>query len=328
MALRFGAALLLTIGVTCSTQAQVTTTLYSDDFDGDGLLDLSGTTPDITVDANVWESGSTVFKNDGTVDGGSAQSGVWLPFTPEPDNVYTLTATIDSQEAEGNWISLGFSREAAAVDDRAVDIASTATLWIRGATAADNEAEFLHGDWPGVEGTVTGLTVPAPHDVKIVMDTTDANVANWTTEFFIDDVQVGAPAVGETPYTGIQWVGFTTTNMAGAVDDFLLMSEGLAPEDPRDVNGDGTVDEFDYFDIRDNLFEEVGVGIAGKRRGNIDNTGSSFGVTDFADFRFWKEGAPASALIAAGLAVPEPASVFLGLACVVMFTVGRYGVRS
>ena len=200
--------------------------LYMDDFSGDGTGNLSGTAPDVTVGTNTWQSGSSVFKDDGTVDGGSARSGVWVPFTPESGYIYTMTATIDSQEDEGNWISLGFSQSASAVDNRAVDgsVAAIATIWIRGATAADNEGEFFYGDWgtTGVEGTVTGLTVPAPHDVKIVMDTTDADVANWTTAFFVDGVSVGAPAVSATAYTGINWAGFTTTNMAGAISDFEL----------------------------------------------------------------------------------------------------------
>ncbi|WP_425400145.1 LamG-like jellyroll fold domain-containing protein [Aeoliella sp.] len=75
---------------------------------------------------------------------------------------------------------------------------------------------------------------------------------------------------------------------------------GLAIPEPRDPS---TYIVQDFYDISDNLSQGVTLGTNGDL--NVD------GVVNFADFRQWRDNAPASVLAAAGFAVPEPSTVVL-----------------
>jgi hypothetical protein len=74
---------------------------------------------------------------------------------------------------------------------------------------------------------------------------------------------------------------------------------------PGDVNGDGQVNINDFHIIRGNLFK------TGQTRPQGDLV--SDGIVDFADFREWKQNAPAGLAASASLAgsIPEPATGLL-----------------
>ena len=72
---------------------------------------------------------------------------------------------------------------------------------------------------------------------------------------------------------------------------------------PGDADGNGTVNEFDFFLISDNLSDSVIIGTDG----DLDFDSQ---VT-VGDFRLWKNVASPAALAAAGFAVPEPSTALL-----------------
>ena len=96
------------------------------------------------------------------------------------------------------------------------------------------------------------------------------------------------------------------------VTDVITYTLATPPSIAGDYNGNGIVDAADYTIWRDTL------GSTADLRANGDNSGASAGVIDQADYAFWKShfgstgpGAGASA------AVPEPATLGLGLIAVV-----------
>jgi hypothetical protein len=78
---------------------------------------------------------------------------------------------------------------------------------------------------------------------------------------------------------------------------------------PGDADENGVVDVNDYTMIRSNLETSV----AFYTNGDVDGSG----FVDLNDFALWRDAAPLSALIAAGLAVPEPSTAALFAAAVV-----------
>ena len=167
--------------------------VFSDDFSGAGGP-LNGTTPDNTTLGEVWEAGDT-FLDDGTagttVAGSADGQAAHLDFTPLGDRVYTAQATVLNDQP--NWIGFGFLCD----DPQSGDWTQTAWFvrhsnapgygWMltRNSTGNDQEG-FLGGGTAGGQpwnGDVADPT--APIDMKIVLDTT---AANWTVEWFINDV--------------------------------------------------------------------------------------------------------------------------------------------
>lgn len=92
---------------------------------------------------------------------------------------------------------------------------------------------------------------------------------------------------------------------------YLATNTVPVPTRPGDYNQDGAVDAADYTVWRDTL------GSTADLRANGDDTGTSAGVVDQADFEFWKrrfrEGSGGGAL-----AVPEPGSISLLLVLLAM----------
>src|SRR5690606_17669341 len=89
-----------------AAQAQV---IYQDDFSGSGNP-LHGTTPDVSATGASWQAGSTILDN-GSI--GAAAFTAILPFQPQPNLVYTLSAdlnTISATPNNANWLALGFAR--------------------------------------------------------------------------------------------------------------------------------------------------------------------------------------------------------------------------
>lgn len=100
-------------------------------------------------------------------------------------------------------------------------------------------------------------------------------------------------------------VGVFAINVVNATSETHTLDNFRVVVDPvaGDANNDAVVDADDFFLIIDNMFTEVIPGTAG------DVTFD--GEVQFNDFRLWKNEAPPSALIAAGLPVPEPSALSL-----------------
>src|SRR5690606_37364502 len=70
-----------------------------------------GTTPNVSATGAAWQAGSTILDN-GSI--GAAAFTAVLPFQPQPNFVYTLSADINtvsgSAGVNNNWIGLGFTQ--------------------------------------------------------------------------------------------------------------------------------------------------------------------------------------------------------------------------
>ena len=96
--------------------------LYFDDFSGDSSDPLNGTTPDTTIDSNVWEAydsnalDSSNYSTDGTwTANGSSNDGntsgsfsAFLNFQPELGRLYTLTVELKNDSETNKFASFGF----------------------------------------------------------------------------------------------------------------------------------------------------------------------------------------------------------------------------
>ncbi|WP_425400441.1 hypothetical protein [Aeoliella sp.] len=88
--------------LTPSIQAAV---VFYDDFDGDGLSGLNGTTPDISTTGAMWEAGPG-FLNDGTASGDTGSQAAHLDLALEEGKMYIAEATLLNDQRD--WIGFGF----------------------------------------------------------------------------------------------------------------------------------------------------------------------------------------------------------------------------
>lgn len=196
------------------TATAQTTTIYQHDFNGNAQDQLGGTTTDVGdgtwFNANFDDFSS--FYADGSVVEGFAPSGIWLPFTVEQGNVYTLSADVDL--TAGDWISLGYALFAG-------DKAFFGTGGAGTAIVKPESMELFAG--VGTAGKSTIVADAGVQQIKIVLDATAANTASWTIEFFESGVSVAGPLTAASgDFGSIQNVGFTTANgsSTGTVDNF------------------------------------------------------------------------------------------------------------
>src|SRR5215813_12419514 len=77
-----------------STTIRAVDVVYQDNFDGDSS-GLSGRVPNVSLNNNVWTAGTNVKRN-GTIGAGGTGFSAFLPFSPQPDTIYTLSATLNA----------------------------------------------------------------------------------------------------------------------------------------------------------------------------------------------------------------------------------------
>ena len=161
--------------------------------------------------------------------------------------------------------------------------------------------EFWISIVPGGTGT---------HQATLFVDGDD-NIGNAIT--FDLTAGSGTEEFGGEDVDSVLSMGSSNTNVEGAVDiDFIAFFP--APLLPNlvagDVDGDKDVDKDDLTIIRDNYFETVAGGEAGRLLGDL--TGDL--IVDFQDYRQWTDHFPTLAPpISASGAVPEPTSLGLAL---------------
>ncbi len=195
--------------------------IYADDFSGSSNVTLTGTAPDVRPGTETWTSNSNgYFRADGTYDATpNSNGGVWLPFEPEAGNVYTLSADVTDTGGGGPWTTLSYSAEN---EDRYA------------AGGVDVYGLFLYRNTPGGQNVVSylgrGLHTSASHTVsagslalKVVLDATGPDSADWTMAFIINDTLVREPTTaGQGDYGDIKYVGFTTYTSKGTISNFSL----------------------------------------------------------------------------------------------------------
>ena len=162
-----------------NTPVRAITTIFADDFSG--VAGLNGSMPDIRPAAETWTA-STDWQANGTtasVASTSEDDSAFLPFTPLPGKIYTLSATLQ-QPTGGNstaaWAGIGFA-------------AGNNTGGF--ATGANNPSPWMYFprsalirtvNGPGNTGIVIEATYSGPRTLKIVLDTTSPN---WQAEWFV-----------------------------------------------------------------------------------------------------------------------------------------------
>lgn len=196
-------------------------TIYQHSFSGSDGADLFGTGVDIDNNggSNTWSGSTGSFDADGSVDG-EGNHGVWLPFSPTSGNIYQLSGLIDY--TSGSWITLGFA--VGNPDNHFNTIAAEPY-----ATALVN-AGVLAIDGQGLEGQNANTGLSGFNDIDIVLDATDVDSANWTVAFYLEGALVTGPNLVTNSTTWpdaadfgrIQYVGFSTANGVGAIDNFAL----------------------------------------------------------------------------------------------------------
>ena len=199
-----------------------TNVIYFDPFTAAAGTSLNGSAPKdhggIGLDA--WlapEDGITMDGTNLTVTSGSRWCS--LPFMPEEGNKYKLSMDMNATHTGADWFAIGFCNNPTPVADYGAQQMSGWFL-IRGL----NPGYPLHSftgygtDGGGQAGNFTG-----PHKISVILDTT---VANWTFEYFVDDVSQRGPV----PFSktadvnpNIGFVTFGSYNSArGIMDNFRL----------------------------------------------------------------------------------------------------------
>lgn len=203
--------------------ASATIVLYQDDFSGSSSDPLNGTTPDTTIGATFWTA-NTGWRADGSISSAGVNSqNAFLPFTPVPGFVYTLTSTLNKPTGSGGgtWAAVGFT-EVDVLDIGFWVAPNDAGPWILYRANNNNVAAF---GGPGIGGTNSGDVGPytGPQTFTIELDTTGPQ---WTAEWF-----VGATSIHQVTYATnptINFVGLGRSNNAAA--NFSSFTLTMTPE--------------------------------------------------------------------------------------------------
>lgn len=228
--------------------------LYSNAFSGSlfggGNWPVAGAEPD---DINSLLPTNTTWTDAlGTNDPGSlwangvdeslAEDSWLLPFTPEPGYVYTLTATLTWNAADGGWMGLGFAQSIPnnlPSDGRfTLSPSPNGYDWII-LTETTGNAQYFPGPNTSV-ASITNATLftagTGAHTVQVVLNTTGPQ---WGMAAYVDGVPAGTntyaskPTIGaigltQTTQTSLgdaQWSDFSLTQVApGGVPPYLLVS--------------------------------------------------------------------------------------------------------
>jgi hypothetical protein len=224
-----GYAVLVVLGLALTVSAIDETTIYFDPLDGADAT-LTGTSPsDRTggVGTNEWTANDDGhFQADGgAISNGNA--GVWLPFTPEAGNIYTLSASLNTTTGAANFISLGFAQRNndTVFNDSDTDGYGTMILRQNRGTGSP-DAAYGGRYYPGEDtsGQQLMTTTAGVQDFKIILDASDADSADWTMSFYNGGALVGGPvAAALGNYNQIGYAGFSKILTAeGTISDFEL----------------------------------------------------------------------------------------------------------
>jgi hypothetical protein len=232
--------------------------IYSNNFDA-GTVTVSGTAPTV---ANFLVGGTnavwvctytnTPVSSNGTVYGngtlGTNAGCALLPFTPEPGYVYTMTGSLVSPSAMGDWVAMGFAQAATPInnadDARFTDNDAPGYAWMYVQNA---NGVFEPGPRTTAAGGSTN-TLPIPSATPVTMQVVLNTITNngWTASAFVNGTQFGSnyvytttpsiayAGVGQNSFSsttsGIQWQYWTLTAQAVSVPAYLI-----APLPPTNV---------------------------------------------------------------------------------------------
>ena len=218
------------------------TLIYSNAFNG-GAVNISNTPPNYAVTSfggsnnAVWvdalgASDTNAFYANGTV-GTPQGDAILLPFVPQSNCVYIITATMTFSGAPSSWIGAGFAnydKIIGGTDDR---LTSGGIDWALVTESSENVQAYNSGSSVQFanQNGVFSNPLNTPHTLKIILDTTfNENPSNkWVGTCFMDTNHVGGSAFNGT-YTyaanpTIAGVGFTQNALGnGSENDFVWNS--------------------------------------------------------------------------------------------------------
>jgi hypothetical protein len=219
---------LFCVAVAC---ASAQTTLYFDDFSGSGSSDLNGTAPDIRPGSETWIAGSESndWKADGSISAGG-DSNAFLPFSPSPGQIYTLSIDANPVNANDDWFAIGFTPSDSVNSSYAEDpVSASPWMLLRGQRASNLQTFLGPGTTDGADFNPTEDSTPLLDGVvnlKIVLDTTGEQ---WTAEWVVNNVSIRQTTFDTNPT--INYVGLGRWETAiGTVDNFTLTSASAIPE--------------------------------------------------------------------------------------------------
>jgi autotransporter-associated beta strand protein len=214
-------------------------TIYQDSFTGTGI-NLNGTIPDVSLNNNAWLAGANI-KDNGTLTGGVFSA--MLPFQPQPDTIYTLSATLNGQSTTANnnqWVGLGFTQLQPTLTARWLETGQP-VAWAMSRTNTANMTDSSFLGFAASPGAATGggaaSTTTSADSIIITLDTSTPDWT-WTVDFNGDGVD-RTTTLPVTP--NINYVGLTVSGTmanTSTVDDFLLTKVEI-PSNEWNVDGGG-----------------------------------------------------------------------------------------
>jgi hypothetical protein len=209
------------------------TLIYSNGFSGTSSVSITNTTADyeagvlggstgaMWIDAMGGNNDNGSIFADGSVTSTKANSWV-LPFKPQTNYVYTMTATLTFAAALNTWVASGFESVYGVVNnsggfnqgENAYDFAIIQTVngnyqYFSGRSTAGYQLGNLNSSFSPVTG--------APHTLTYILDTTA--VTNWTIAGYLDGVPMinlpQPPGSGATTFTftNVYLIPGTVTNL-------------------------------------------------------------------------------------------------------------------
>jgi hypothetical protein len=222
------------VGAALLVITPVVGTIYKDNFSY--VTNLNGKYPDTTGD-HTWVANS-LWSADGAeaaISSSNTSANAFLPFVPQPGNVYTLSATMDCTGGT-DWLALGFAN-GSNINGQWQTVNNPVGWWLVrpdfNPLSNVNPQQNVGWAGPGAANGVNTTTNTGPHNYAVILDTRPASPSAWTFTFQMDSNNlVGPTAFGGSGPT-ISTVGFGNLNSAtGMVQNFTLTvaaSSGSAP---------------------------------------------------------------------------------------------------
>jgi autotransporter-associated beta strand protein len=232
--------------VSSFTAAYGQTTIYSDDFSGLSTSPLNGTTPDVTADDATWVAGNGLRANGST----TAVYTAALPFQPQPNRIYNLSAILNSLSTtanDNNWTGLGFlqvlpSNLAANFNNAQTQPALWAMSRSNMAQTTQFDQSFLGyaGSPPGATANGVNSAGRSVDPVTLYLDTRNHDW-EWRVDFNSDGSFERTESITSV-FPTITQIGVTLSAASLApnstVDDFLL-NETVFAGNEWNFNGGG-----------------------------------------------------------------------------------------
>ena len=154
----------------------------------------------------------------------------FLPFTPEPGNLYRLSADINCVGgSNADWISLGFANGTNTGSAWHTRNSPVGWLLARDAGSASEGQTFSGPGTSGVNGT--GLHPTGVMNYTVILDTRPANPGAWTFAFLVNSnvVQAATAFGGSGPAISSVGMGMSAAGGSGYVKHFTLTSARELP---------------------------------------------------------------------------------------------------